>query len=79
MDEYETPEVETDMDTPEEDDGSFLTAGIVFGAGTLAGIGLTHVYSKVKETVLTRLAERRAAQTQEIPAHPIETTATEAE
>ena len=79
MDEYETPEVETDMETPEEDDGSFLTFGVVLGAGTLAGIGLTRAYDKVKATVRTRLAERRAAQTQEIPAHPIETTATEAE
>jgi hypothetical protein len=79
MDEYETPEVETDIDTPEEDDGSFLTTGIVFGAGTLAGIGLTRLYGKVKDTVQIRLAERRAAQTQEIPAHHIETTATEAE
>ena len=78
MEDYDTPEDESNVETIEEGEGSWATTGAVLLLGTVAGIGLTRGYDKVKTTVLTRLAERREAQTQELAA-PIEANATEAE
>lgn len=78
MDEFETTEVETDIETPEEGEGSYLTTAAVFGVGAITGALVARSYGKVKTTVLTRLEERRAGKTQEIAA-PIEANATEAE
>lgn len=78
MDEYDTPEVETDIETTEEGEGSYLTTAAVFGVGAIAGALAARSYGKVKATVLTRLADRRAEKTQELAA-PIEANATEAE
>ena len=78
MEDYDTPEVDVDIDTPEEGEGSYLTTAAVFGVGAIAGALAVRSYGKVKESVLTRLAERRDGKTQEIAA-PIEANATEAE
>jgi hypothetical protein len=79
MDIDETTEVYDDTETPEEDEGSYLTAGLVFLGGLGTGLVARSAYGKVKETVLTRLEARRAAKTQEITPAPIEATAAEAE
>ena len=79
MDEYDTPEVETDIETTEEGEGSYLTTAAVFGVGALAGALAVRSYGKVKATVLTRLADRRDGKTQEIAPPTIEANATEAE
>lgn len=80
MEDYETTEVEQDeVETEELDEGSFLTTAAVFGVGAVTGAVVARSYGKVKERAQTMLADRRARKAQEIPAHPIETTATEAE
>ena len=78
-DEYETPEVELDTENPEEDDGSYLTTGIVLLGGFGLGLAARSAYGKVKETVQTRLEARRADKTQEIEPASTETPAAEAE
>lgn len=66
MDEYETPEVESDIEIPEEGEGSYLTTAAVFGVGAITGAVVARSYGKVKSAVQTRLADRRARQTEEI-------------
>lgn len=78
MEDYDTPEAESDIETIEEGEGSYLTTAAVFGVGAIAGALAARSYGKVKASVLTRLADRRDGKTQELAA-PIEANATEAE
>ena len=77
--EYETPEVELDTENPEEDEGSYLTTAAVFGVGAITGAVVARSYGKVKETVIARIAARRAGKTQEIEPASTETPAEVAE